>query len=125
MEVRTIRKVILAAIALLVASEVISWLYAVTGNMAALLGGIIVFAVYAYCGKRATASKAASFWFMSPVVLFTVVPVVLKFWPDGAAGSSSLLISTVSNISFIVSFILPVIFLFSAYFFLAEHSEDD
>ena len=125
MEVRTIRKAILAAIALLVASEVIAWLYAVTGNMAAMLSGLVVFAIYAYCGKKAAASKTATFWFMVPVGLFTVAPVVIKFWPDGAEEQSSFLVSTISNIPFIVSFILPVIFLFAAYYFLAEHAEDD
>ncbi|MEH6649771.1 MAG: hypothetical protein V7707_07065 [Motiliproteus sp.] len=124
MEVRTIRKVILAAIALLVASEVIAWLYLVTSNITAILSGLVVFAIYAYCGKKATASTAKTVWFMVPVMLFTVVPVVIKFWPDGAAEQGSWLLSTITNIPFIVSFILPVILLFAAYFFLAEHSED-
>ena len=124
MEVRTIRKIILAAIALLVASEIIAWLYLVTNNIAGLISGLVVFAVYAYCGKKAMASTATTTWFMLPVILFTVVPVAIKFWPDGASADSSLLVNLITNTPFVVSFILPVILLFVAYFMLAEHSED-
>ena len=123
MEVRTIRKIILAVIALLVVSEIIGWLSLVANNITGLISGLVVFVIYAYCGKKAMASTVTTTWFMVPVVLFTVVPVAIKFWPDGASADSSLIVGLISNTLFIVSFILPVILLL-AYFYLAEHAEE-
>ena len=108
MEVRTIRKIILAAIALLVASEVIAWLYVVTNNITGIISGLVVFAVYAYCGKKAMASAVTTPWFMLPVILFTLVPVVIKFWPDGASADSSFIVSLALSDILITFTSLPV-----------------
>jgi uncharacterized membrane protein len=74
----TVRKILVAVIALLIFREIISCLTGVVGAAPALIGGIIAVAVQMYCSRLAKANFRYYGYLLIPTLIFAVIPAALK-----------------------------------------------
>lgn len=121
MKVHTSRILIFITIVILILSELLSQVV----NLFSILGAILVIFIYAYCAKMARKSGNATIWFLVPTIIFTFIPLVIKFWPEEKPNSilEYILSSLLNNIPLIISFIIPIILLTIVYYGLKKHEE--
>ena len=119
MEIYTIRRLIFITIILLILSELFSQVV----NLFSIVGGVVVIIIYAYCAKMARESAKTTFWFIVPTIIFTLIPLVIKFWPKEEPNSilQYLISSVFDNFSLLASFVVPIILLSTAYYGLKKH----
>ncbi len=75
-----IRRLVAAAIALLVVHEVGSWTYAAFGAAAGVLSGLLVAAVSFFSARMAQVGAGNTAWFLVPTLLFTALPLAARVW---------------------------------------------
>lgn len=121
MKIYTIRRLIFITIILLIISMFLSLL----NNMVSIIYGVVVIIVYAYCSKKARESTKSTFWFNAPTIIFTLIPLVIKFWPKEEPNSIiEYLISLLfDNFLLLTSFVIPIILLSTAYNVLKKHEK--
>ncbi|RXJ89007.1 hypothetical protein CRV01_10315 [Arcobacter sp. CECT 8983] len=121
MKVHTSRILIFITIVILILSELFSQVV----NLFSILGAILVIVIYGYCAKMARKSTKATIWFLVPTIIFTFIPLVIKFWPEEKPNSilEYTLSSLLNNIPLLVSFIIPIILLTTVYYGLKKHEE--
>lgn len=121
MEIYTIRRLIFITIILLILSE----LFLQVVNLFSVVGSIIVIIIYAYCAKKAREGARATIWFVVPTVIFTIIPLVIKFWPKEEPNSilEYLILSVFANFPLITSFVIPIILLATAYYGLKKYEK--
>jgi hypothetical protein len=109
-----IRRLVAAAIALLVIHEVGSWVYAAFGAAAGLLSALLVAAVSFFSARMAQVGAGNTAWFLLPTLLFTALPIAAKVWSlltvQRSAWDAALDLAP-----FLVGFAAPVLLLLWAY----------
>jgi len=121
MEIYTVRRLIFITIILLILSEIFSQVI----NLFSIAGGIGVIVIYAYCAKMARESAKATFWFIIPTIIFTLIPLIIKLWPKEEPDSmlGYLITSLIDNFPLLASFVVPVALLATAYYGLKVHEK--
>jgi hypothetical protein len=109
-----IRRLVAAAIALLVIHEVGSWVYAAFGAAAGVLSGLLVAAVSFFSARMAQVGAGNTAWFLLPTLLFTALPIAAKAWSFLTVQRSAW-DSLVDVAPFLIGFAAPVLLLLWAY----------
>jgi hypothetical protein len=120
MDLLSPKNLVLASIAMILTSEVFSFLYKVLNSIGGLVGGLVVLCIYVYCGAKARKSIHSTTWFLVPTILFTLVPLAYKWWPNSEEESISVFNVLIQNVPVLISFVLPVIFLSIVYYKLSK-----
>lgn len=109
-----LRRLVVAAISLLIVYQVGTWIYAAFGLAAGILSAALLAAVSFFSARMARIGGGNTAWFLVPTLLFTVVPLAAKF--------SGLLASqadwwdwTAALAPFLAGFALPVLLLLAVY----------
>ncbi len=109
-----IRRLVAAAIALLVIHEVGSWVYAAFGAAAGLLSALLVATVSFFSARMAQVGAGNTAWFLLPTLLFTALPIAARVWSlltvQRSAWDAALDLAP-----FLVGFAAPVLLLLWAY----------
>ena len=109
-----IRRLVAAAIALLVIHQVGTWVYAAFGAAAGILSGLLVAAVSFFSARMAQVGAGNTAWFLVPTLLFTALPIAAKLWSflavEQSAGDAVLAIAP-----FVIGFAAPVLLLLWVY----------
>jgi hypothetical protein len=108
-----LRRLVVAATALLVIYQVGTWTHAVFGPLAGMLSAAGVGAV-SFFSARMARSGSSSAWFLVPTLLFTVIPLAARLWTLHAtdAGWWGWVVMLVP---FLAGFALPVLLLLVVY----------
>lgn len=109
-----IRRLVAAAIALLVIHEVGSWVYAAFGAAAGLLSALLVAAVSFFSARMAQVGAGNTAWFLLPTLLFTALPIAAKVWTFMTTTSSAW-DRALDLAPFVVGFAAPVALLLWVY----------
>lgn len=109
-----IRRLVAAAIALLVIHQVGTWVYAAFGAAAGILSGLLVAAVSFFSARMAQVGAGNTAWFLVPTLLFTALPIAAKLWSflavEQSAWDAALAIAP-----FVIGFAAPVLLLLWVY----------
>jgi hypothetical protein len=109
-----LRRLVVAAIALLIVYQVGTWIHAAFGFAAGVLSAAVVAAVSFFSARMARLGGGNTAWFLVPTLLFTVVPLAAKLWGLIAAESSAW--EWVAALApFLAGFALPVLLLLAVY----------
>jgi len=109
-----LRRLVVAAIALLIVYQVGTWIYAAFGLAAGVLSAALVAAVSFFSARMARLGGGNTAWFLVPTLLFTVVPLAAKF-SGLLAVESSAWDWVVALAPFLAGFALPVLLLLAVY----------
>jgi hypothetical protein len=109
-----IRRLVAAAIALLVIHEVGTWVYAAFGAAAGVLAGLLVAAVSFFSARMAQVGAGNTAWFLLPALLFTALPIAAKVWSFFTVQRSAW-DSLVDVAPFLIGFAAPVLLLLWVY----------
>ena len=120
MRTKTLKPLILVAVAMIVISEVAGWIATIFGATTGLIGGVIVTATYVYCARRAKASLKYYGWVLVPTMLFTVVPTALRVYEFLKAEEDSLFVQLLRIAPSLFGFVLPVALLLVVYFGISK-----
>ena len=109
-----IRRLVAAAIALLVIHQVGTWVYAAFGAAAGAVSAVVVAAVSFFSARMAQVGAGNTAWFLVPTLLFTALPLAAKAWNflTLAGGAWDALLDLVP---FVVGFAAPVLLLLWVY----------
>lgn len=109
-----IRRLVAAAIALLVVHQVGTWVYAAFGAAAGILSGLLVAAVSLFSARMAQVGAGNTAWFLVPTLLFTALPIAAKAWSfltvEQGAWDAVLALAP-----FVIGFAAPVLLLLWVY----------
>jgi len=72
MKAKTLKELIVVVIALLIISEIFSWLYEVIQSTYGLIIAVVVFAVYTYFGIKAREKASTTTLFLMPALLCSI-----------------------------------------------------
>ena len=123
MKAKTLKELIVVVIALLIVSEIFSWLYEVIQSTYSLIIAVVVFAVYTYFGIKARERASTTTLFLMPALLCSMIPIgfrVYNFFTE----ETTLISSIIQSLPFIISFVLPILFLVIIYFNLNAKGEN-
>jgi len=109
-----LRRLVVAAIALLVVYQVGSWIYAAFGLAAGILSAALVAMVSFFSARMARLGGGNTAWFLVPTLLFTVIPLAAKLFGLFATESSAWE-WVVALTPFLAGFALPVMLLLAVY----------
>ena len=109
-----IRRLVAAAIALLVIHQVGTWVYAAFGAAAGILSGLLVAAVSFFSARMAQVGAGNTAWFLVPTLLFTALPIAAKLWSFLAVEQSAW-DAVVAFAPFVIGFAAPVLLLLWVY----------
>lgn len=109
-----LRRLVVAAIALLIVYQIGAWIYAAFGVAAGALSAALVAIVSFFSARMARRGGGKSAWFLVPTLLFTVVPLAAKLWGLLATESSAWEWMVVLA-PFLAGFALPVFLLLAVY----------
>jgi len=120
MKTKTLKALILVAVAMIVISEVAVWIASIVGATTGLIGGAIVTIAYLYCAHRAKASLKYYGWILVPTILFTVVPTALRVYNFFKAEGDNLFVQLLRLAPSLFGFVLPVALLLVVYFGMSK-----
>ena len=123
MKTKSLRRVIVVIISLLVISEIARLASNLMGHAGGLAGVIIPAAVYFYCARKARAGVNYTIWILAPTVIFGIIPTVAKVWGFFTDEDPSLLQRVWEYGPFFISFVIPVALLLFIYIELNKHLE--
>ncbi len=123
MKAKTLKELIVVVIALLIISEIFSWLYEVIQSTYGLIIAVVVFAVYTYFGIKARERASTTTLFLMPALLCSMIPIGIRVY-NFFTGETSLISSIIQSLPFIISFVLPILFLVIIYFNLNAKGEN-
>lgn len=109
-----IRRLVAAAIALLVIHQVGTWVYAAFGAAAGILSGLLVAAVSFFSARMAQVGAGNTAWFLVPTLLFTALPIAAKLWSFLAVEQSAW-DAVLAIAPFVIGFAAPVLLLLWVY----------
>ena len=109
-----IRRLVAAAIALLVIHQVGTWVYAAFGAAAGILSGLLVAAVSFFSARMAQVGARNTAWFLVPTLLFTALPIAAKLWSYLAVEQSAW-DAVLAIAPFVIGFAAPVLLLLWVY----------
>ena len=120
MRTKTLKTLILVAVAMLVISEVAGWIATIFGATTGFIGGAIVTIAYLYCAHRAKASLKYYGWILVPTILFTIIPMALRVHEFLKAEGDSLFVQLLRLAPTLFGFVLPVALLLVVYFGMSK-----
>lgn len=123
MKAKTLKELIVVVIALLIVSEIFSWLYEVVQSIYGLIISVVVFAVYTYFGIKARERASTTMLFLMPALLCSMIPIGIRVY-NFFTEETSLISSIIQNLPFIISFVLPILLLVIIYFNLDAKGEN-
>jgi hypothetical protein len=109
-----LRRLVVAAVALLIVYQVGTWTYAAFGMAAGVLSAALVAAVSIFSARMARLGGGNTAWFLVPTLLFTVVPLAAKL-SGLLAAQSNAWEWVVALAPFLAGFALPVLLLLAVY----------
>jgi len=109
-----LRRLVVAAIALLIVYQVGTWIYAAFGLAAGVLSAVLVAVVSFFSARMARLGGGNTAWFLVPTLLFTIVPLAAKM-SGLLATQSDWWDWTVALAPFLAGFGLPVLLLLAVY----------
>jgi hypothetical protein len=118
------RKLVLTAIICLLLYQVGTWITVIAGAVWGA-GAAVVVAIVSYVSARLAKRGATStIWFLVPTLLFTVIPLLAKFWSafTSQTGIADMLLDLTP---LLVGFVIPVILLSMVYLDLRKKSLQD
>jgi hypothetical protein len=118
------RKLVLTALICLLLYQVGTWITLIAGAVWGA-GAAVVVAIVSYVSARLAKRGATStIWFLVPTLLFTVIPLLAKFWSAFASqtGIADMLLDLTP---LLVGFVIPVILLSMVYLDLRKKSLTD
>ncbi len=118
--IRRAQRAVMFVCLLLIASQVMALLFALIGFGVGLLGGAATIVVSWFATRKAKASASSTAWFILPPLIFTVIPLVLKFLLSDREESLTLQMFLLSNLPFVLGFLLPVVVLLAIYWRMAK-----
>ena len=118
-----LQRAVLMVVLLLIASQIMALLYTLVGFSVGIVGAVFTIAVSWFATRKAKQGAKSTAWFMLPPILFTGIPLVLKFFPGEEEQSVSLQYLLLSNLPFVFGFLLPVIILLLLYWRLGRYLE--
>lgn len=119
-----LRRLVVAAIALLVVYQVGAWIYAAFGIAAGILSATLVAAVSFFSARMARLGGGNTAWFLVPALLFTVIPLAAKLW--GLLAVQSGWWEWIEALApFLAGFALPVMLLLAVYAELRNRTRVD
>jgi hypothetical protein len=107
-----LRRIVMAAIVLLVLHAVGAWVYAALGVGAAVASAVLIAAVSMFSARMA--GRGSNAWFVVPTLLFTVLPLAARLWNLFAVEQSGWT-RMVEFTPFLVGFAGPVALLLITY----------
>ncbi len=116
-----LRRLVVAAIALLVVHQVGTWIYAAFGLAAGIVSAAVVTVISVMSARMARVGGGSTAWFLVPTLLFTVVPLAAKLWGLYTSETSGW-DWVVALVPFLVGFALPVLLLLAVYTGLRNRS---
>jgi hypothetical protein len=124
MSIQTIRKLILATMALIVFSHIATWVAVRFSRSIGTIWGLVAAGVALYCRMRATSvvqtNKKYYVWLLIPVVL-TVVPIILRIRKVFESEQISWWVRLWDLTPIMVSFVIPLVLLWLIYSALAKY----
>jgi hypothetical protein len=118
------RKLVLTALICLLLYQVGTWITIVAGAVWGA-GAAVVVAIVSYVSARLAKRGATStIWFLVPTLLFTVIPLLAKFWSafTSQTGIADMLLDLTP---LLIGFVIPVILLSMVYLDLRKKSLTD
>lgn len=115
MELTTLRKMVIATIALLLIYQVGTWIAAFFGGFWGGLAALVVAAVSVVCVRFAGNRAGNTAWIFVPLLLFALVPLVAKVWSTLADNESTWIDHVIAITPFLVGFVIPVVLLLLVY----------
>jgi hypothetical protein len=118
------RKLVLTALICLLLYQVGTWITLIAGAVWGA-GAAVVVAIVSYVSARLAKRGATStIWFLVPTLLFTVIPLLAKFWSafTSQTGIADMLLDLTP---LLVGFVIPVILLSMVYLDLRKKSLTD
>lgn len=115
-----LKRLVVAAAALLVIYQVGTWMHAVFGPLAGILSATAVAAVSFFSARMARGASSPA-WFLVPTLLFTVIPLAAKLWTLHAT-DASWWGRAVLLVPFFAGFAVPVLLLLIVYVELRKRS---
>jgi hypothetical protein len=115
------RKLVLTALICLLLYQVGTWITLIAGAVWGA-GAAVVVAIVSYVSARLAKRGATStIWFLVPTLLFTVIPLLAKFWSafTSQTGIADMLLDLTP---LLVGFVIPVILLSMVYLDLRKKS---
>ncbi|MDH3316756.1 MAG: hypothetical protein OEN48_16005 [Betaproteobacteria bacterium] len=115
MELATLRKMVVATIALLLIYQFGTWIAVFFGGFWGGLAALVVAAVSFVCVRLAGSGAGNIAWFLVPSLLFVVVPLAAKVWRVLADNQSTWIDRAISIAPFLGGFVIPVVLLLLVY----------
>ncbi|HVB48263.1 MAG TPA: hypothetical protein VNF69_07720 [Burkholderiales bacterium] len=115
MELATLRKMLIATIALLLIYQVGTWIAAFFGGFWGGLAALVVAVVSIVCVRVAGGRAGNVAWILVPLLLFALVPLVAKVWSTLADKQSTWIDHVIAITPFLVGFVIPVVLLLLVY----------
>lgn len=124
MSIQTIRKLILATMALIVFSQIATWVAGTFSRSMGTIWGLVTAGAALYCRMRATSvvqtNKKYYVWLLIPAVL-TVVPIILRIRKVFEPEQISWWVRLWDLTPIMVSFVIPLVLLWLIYSALAKY----
>ena len=115
MELATLRKMVVATIALLLIYQVGTWIADFFGGFWGGLAALVVAGVSVICVRLAGSGAGNIAWFLVPSLLFAIVPLVAKVWNALADNQLTWVDHVIAITPFLVGFVVPVVLLLLVY----------
>jgi hypothetical protein len=115
---------LLLAVALLVITQVVGQVADLVGSVGAFLSGLVVAAVYVYCGRKARAGLHYQFWILAPTITFVVIPAAIKAWRFISAEEQPWWRILLEEAPFLFGFIIPLLLILWVYVALRRAAGD-
>lgn len=128
-KLRRLQRLLMVVIVLLIASQIMSLLFSLIGFAVGIIGAVFTIAVSWFATRKARQGARSTIWFMLPPLVFTGIPLTLKFFPGFIGGGEEQILTLqsllLSNLPFLLGFIAPVAMLLWGYWRLSVYLKNN
>lgn len=115
MQLATLRRMVAAAIMLLLIYQVGTWITAFFGGFWGGVAAVVVLAVSLVCVRLAGFGAGNIAWVVVPTVLFLLVPLAIRLWSALADKQATWIDRVIAITPLLVGFVIPVLLLLVVY----------
>ena len=110
----TLRQIVGSVLIMLIVCQVGTIITDLTNVAGGSISAAVVAVVTFICARRANTGIGDKAWFLVPVILFVLLPLIYKVWEFFSHETDSLTLA-INLLSWLISFLLPVFFLLVIY----------